>query len=383
MRGRTGRTETRPGSLVAPLLAVLAVTAAPAVGWAQSTAAGASSGIEYQYIDFTDPAQSRLQSVSLLTMPLSGRAVVAEDLRLQIGSTLAWGDAVRLDGSESSVSGITDTDVSLSYTFGRDVLTVTAIGRLPTGKSEYTSQELDVAGVLASDLFPFRLSNWGTGGGAGFQATTTGSVGETRTALSVGYFRSGEFDPIEGRVTAYRPGDNLNARGALNVPTGEAGHLDLQLALQWFGDDQLQEATVFSAGNRYEAVARYTYPVTGRSAVYLYSGYQNRAEGTRLQLNQPTASQDLVLLGTGARIRLEDGLVLRPRLDTRILNRGDDTSEGYDVRAGTRLEWATGGLILGSMVRGHLGRLTVREGLESGFFGFDLGFTVGFGRGVR
>jgi len=373
VRGRAGRTDFRVRSLVAPLLAVLAVTAAPAVG----------SAIEYQYIDFTDPAQSRLQSVSLLTMPLSGRAVVAEDLRLQIGSTLAWGDAVRLDGSESSVSGITDTDVSLSYTFGRDVLTVTAIGRLPTGKSEYTGQELDVAGVLASDLFPFRLSNWGTGGGAGFQATTTGSVGETRTALSVGYFRSGEFDPIEGRVTAYRPGDNLNARGALNVPTGEAGHLDLQLALQWFGDDQLQEATVFSAGNRYEAVARYTYPVMERSAVYLYSGYQNREEGTRLQLNQPTASQDLVLLGAGARIRLEDGLVLRPRLDTRILNRGDDTSEGYDVRAGTRLEWATGGLILGSMVRGHLGHLTVQEGLESGFFGFDLGFTVGFGRGVR
>ena len=381
MSGRAGRNGSGGRSLLAALAVVLAAAAAAPPGAPAQSAAG--TGLEYQHISFSEAPEVGLESVSLLTIPLSGRAVITEDLRLRIGSTLAYGDAVRLDGSESSVSGLTDTDVSVSYTFGRDVLTLTAVGRLPTGKAEYTITELDAMGVFASDLFPFRLSNWGTGGGAGFQATTTGSMGEARTALTVGYFRSGEFDPVEGQVTAYRPGDNLNARGALNVPTGEAGHFDFQLALQWFGDDELQEATVFSAGNRYEAVARYTYPVAGRSAVYMYSGYQKRAEGTRLQLNQPTTSQNLVLLGTGARVRLEDGLVLSPRLDTRILNRGDDTSEGYDVRVGTRLEWATGDLLLGSMIRGHLGHLTVGEGLESGFRGFDLGFTIGFGRGAR
>lgn len=388
MRGRERSTvsaaEPSDARTAAALLAAaLAMLTAVTGARGQSPVLEGGSGIEVQYLSFDDPAAAGLESISLVTVPVAGRAAVAEDLTLQIGSTFAHGGAKRADGTVSTLSGLTDTEVSLSYALGREAVTLSAVARIPTGQTEYSAEELDAAGIFASDLFPFRVSNWGSGGGFGVQATSSRSLGEVGTALSVGYFRAGEFDPVEGHVTAYRPGDNVNARAALEIPTGETAHLDLQLGFQWFGEDELQEANVFEAGNRYEAVARYAFPVGGRKLAYLYSGYQRREEGTQLQLAQATASQDLFLVGGGLRLPLQDDLLLRARVDSRVLDREGGTSEGVDLRPGVRLEWTKGSTVLGSFLRGHVGNVTVRDGVESGFQGFDLGFTVRLGRGAR
>lgn len=369
--------------LAAALAAASALGTGPAR--AQSPSGSLGSGVEYQYLDFTSPEAAGLTSVSLLTVPVAGRATVAGDLTLEIGTTWARGEAERTDGNASTLRGFTDTNVSLSYTFGRDVLTLSAVGRLPTGQTEYTSRELDAAGVFASDLFPFRVSNWGAGGAVGLEATSVATLGELSTALTVGYVRSGEFDPVRGRVTAYQPGDNLSVRAAMGLPTGDGGQFDLQLGFQWFDDDQLADDNVFAAGNRYEAVARYTFPVGRRSAASLYGGYQRRQEGVRLDLAGTTADQDLFLAGSAFRLRLGQQVVLRPEADARLVRRGDDATEGYDLRFGGRLEWTTGGLVIGPMVRGHVGNVTVGRGdrdRESGFRGFDVGLNVRLGGGT-
>lgn len=368
----------RPGLLVA--VAAMTVASASTLR-AQVMDASAGTGVEFQYLDFDEPNSAGLSSISLLTVPMAGRATLAEGLTLEVGTLYARGEAERPDGSTSTLSGLTDTNVALSYTFGRDVLTLSALGRLPTGQTEYTARELDAAGVFASDLFPFRVSNWGTGGGVGLEATSVASMGEMSTALSVGYFRSGEFDPVRNQLTSYRPGDNVSVRAAMGVPTGEAGQLELQLGFQWFADDQLREENVYAAGNRYEAVGRYTFPVGRTSSAFVYGGYQRRDEGNRLDLVRTTASQDLFLAGSGLRLRLAGDLLLRPGVDFRLLEREDGTSEGYDLRFGGRLEWTTGGFVLGPMARGHVGDVTVREGVDSGFLGFDVGLNVRLGQG--
>lgn len=377
---RPARTRAVPFRAAAVLAAAALVAWLPArQARAQTPELRGGTGIEFQYLDFDDPADTGLESVSLLTVPLGGRAALTERLTLEMGTTFARGEAERTDGSTSTLSGFTDAGVSLSWAVVPQALTVSATARVPTGQSEYTADELDAAGVFASDLFPFRVSNWGSGGGVGLRATSTGSLGEVGAALSVGYYRSGEFDPVQDLVTAYRPGDNVDVRAALEVPAGRAGRFDLQLGFQWFADDELGDVNVFEAGDRYEAVGRYTFPMADGSAGFVYSGYQRRGEGVRLQLAQPTTSQDLFLAGGGFRLRLGSDVVLRPRVDTRFLGREGGTSEGVHLQVGSRLEWTTGSAVLGPLVRLRLGTLDVREGVASGFQGFDLGANVRLG----
>ena len=236
-----------------------------------------------------------------------------------------------------------------------------------------------MVGVVAADLFPFRISSWGTGGGLGLRATTTPRLGAVDASLSLGYFRSGQFDPLEEQLVDYRPGDRLSARAALTFPLGQAGQLGLQGGFRSFADDELQGDDIFESGNRYDALATWSFPV-GDDAGFLYGGYQRRSEGRRIQLQEPTAAQDLLLAGAGLRTRVA-GITLRPTVDGRLVERDDGRSEGWGLRAGARAELEAGSATVLPLVRGHVGNVSVEPGAggESAFLGFEVGATVRLG----
>lgn len=363
------------------LIAVVSVLGWPSPGAAQSPGSGIGAGAQLQFFDFTDSRSARIRQMHLLTVPVGARVAVSDRFRVEVGGYWARGEVERPGGRTSTLSGLTDASIRASWD-PVDALTLTAVGRLPTGEDAYTVEELDVLGVLASDLFPFRVSNWGTGGGYGLQASTGQDFGAVSTAVSVGYFRSGEFDPLEDQLVAYRPGDNVNVRAAMNFAVGGASRLSLQGGFRSYAEDELQDANVFDAGNRWNVRGRYSFPVGGRGAGFVYGGFHRRDGGTAIELLRPSADQDLVLAGGGLRLRV-GGVRVRPSVDARLLRRGDGTSEGQALRVGGEAEWTLEGVTLVPSVRGHLGELVVRQGTESGFVGFDLGLTIRTGGGLR
>ncbi len=347
---------------------------------AQSPDAGVGAGVQFQVFDFSDPSEASLSNVTLLTVPVGGQVALTDQLTVEAGGYYAWGEVDRPGGRTSELSGLTDVNVRASLKLANDRVTLTALGRVPTGKEAYTVRELDVLGVVASDLFPFRVSNWGSGGGLGLRASVGQQLGAVNTALSVGYFRSGEFDPLEDELVSYRAGDNLQVQAAASAPVGPAGQLSFQAGHQWFADDQLQDTNVFEPGSRWNVRSQYSFPVGRRSAGYLYGGYHRREQGVPIELFRPSASQDLVLAGGGLRLRVGDVRV-RPAVDARLLRRGDGTSEGEAIRVGGEAEWRLEGLTLIPSLRGHLGSLTVRDDTSSGFVGLDIGLTIRSGGG--
>lgn len=383
MTDHDGASTLRRGAARAFALAAAAAVAGTFLATsarAQTPGASAGAGVEFQVFDFNDPADASLSSVTLLTVPVGGRVALTDQLTVEAGGYYAHGEVDRPGGRTSELSGLTDINVRASLKLANDQVTLTALGRLPTGEEGYTVRQLDVLGVVSSDLFPFRVSNWGSGGGLGLRASAGQQLGAVSTAVSVGYFRSGTFDPLQDELVSYRPGDNLQVQAAASIPVGGGSQFSLQSGYQWFADDELQDRNVFEPGSRWNVRGRYSFPVGRRAAGYFYGGFHHRDRGRPLELFRPSASQDLVLAGGGLRLRV-GGVRVRPTVDARLLRRGDDTSEGEAIRVGGEAEWRLEGLTIIPSLRGHLGSLTVREDTSSGFVGLDIGVTLRSGGG--
>lgn len=369
------------GRIFAAILAALIAGATTAPAGAQEPTGSGGTGLEIQSYSFDDVQESGLQSLSVLTVPLAGQVQLFERLTIGLGGQWARGRLERSDGTTSEISGLTDTEITASVRLGRDAATITAVGLLPTGHSTYSLEELDVAGAVAADLLPFRVSNWGSGGGFGVRASATRQLGAVGAALSAGYFVSGEFDPVEGEVVSYQPGNNVQVRGALDAPVGAAGKIGLQGSVQIYGDDTTEGTNLFRAGDRWQLLGNYAFPLAGAGAGYAYGGLLHRAEGTYLQDLEPVASQDLYLTGAGARLRVGE-VLLMPTVDARWVTSDADRDQGVDVRMGASAEWSVAERVTAvPVLRVHVGSLELRDGRESGFTGFDAGLTLRVGGG--
>ena len=111
--------------------------------------------------------------------------------------------------------------------------------RLPDGEAAFNDRELrhmvDVqfvfgrlmlAGVVAAELLPFAVTNWGSGGSAGGDLALAFQGGGWGLGISGGYRAASEYEPYVGETFAYRPGNQLRfrlAKGVFNIILREHG----------------------------------------------------------------------------------------------------------------------------------------------------------------
>ena len=360
-----------------PLAVVPDTVAAQQLPW---TLGGAA---QIQYFSFSDPESVNMQSLSLLTLPLDAGAQIGRNVSLQVAGHWARGERRMSNGETVSIQGLTDTQVSATVTFAEGLASVTGTVALPTGNSTHDSREEEIAANVASDLLPFRISNWGSGGGAGIRATAAQRFGDVGAGLSVGYFAARDFTPRTGDETVYQPGNNMVVRGVLDGNVGTAGKVSLQLSFHSFGDDLLDGTGFYQSGKRFQGIGSYAFAMGRRSSAVVYVGAMRRAAGEDLVGSPPIGAKTLFMAGTGTRLRV-GGTLLLPTVDLRLLRAEDGVDQGYNVRLGGAAEIDMGSVMLLPLVRLHLGTLAVVEGVsESSYVGADLGLAVRFGGGGR
>lgn len=347
---------------------------------AQANIATGGGGVVLESYRFGDPAATGLEQLSLLTAPLAFQARLGRRVSLDFVGTYARGSLRTADGTESVLSGLTDTQVALSAAVVPDLVSLGVVALLPTGKQMQTEAEAAVASAISADLLPFRISNWSTGGGIGFSSSLTHSLGRVALGASASYIFGREFDLFETDF-AYRPGNQLVLRAALDAAVGAAGKLALQLALQSASEDRVNGSNLFRPGKRVLGMASYTFPAGATGSAIVYGGTYYRSAGAYLLESAADApAENLWLAGGGVRLAI-GGAVLQPSVDLRVLRREDGADQGYAIGAGTSLEWRrAGGITWVPLVRGRFGNVLVREGVESAFTGFDAGLLVRFGR---
>lgn len=367
--------RARSRSLV--LVAAAGLLPGPALGplSAQVEEPAASGGPRFERFDFSDAEQVGVESLSLLTVPVTARAEIARRVTVELTGAFASAALGRPDGSESTLSGLTDTELTVSAPLAGDAVVVTGVAVLPTGKASLDPDEAAVAGAIAADLLPFSITHWGTGGGVGGRVAVARPLGALGVGLSVGYLVAGEYEPRSDAPFRYRPGNSLEVNAVVDGSVGAAGKASLRLSARTYSDDELDERNLYSSGNRYEVLGSYAFALGARSSGIAYAGFLQREEGTYLIGSRTAPSQDLVVAGGSVRMPLSR-LVVAPDVSLRIFRREDGIGQGYAASVGGAVEWPLGRSLLVPTARVRFGSVEVFEGRESGLLGAELGVSV-------
>ena len=363
----------------APLTAALAVcgllgAAAPASAQVNQVTVGGT--LSFQSYSFDEATTLGVQSLRLVTLRFAAAAPLVDRLSLAVDGAVGKGSLGRASGP-LDVSGLTDTQLMLTYAPNL-YFKVSGVVIAPTGKETQTLEESIVAGALASDLFPFAISNWGSGGGAGVNASVARPLGPVGAGLAVGVIAGREFEPLEGGQFAYRPGTLVRIVGALDGTVWGASKASLQIAFHRYGKDELNGSNLFQSGNRFQVMGSLAFPMSAASSGIVYAGVTHRQGGSllsELPIGDASSAQNLLVIGGGLRRPL-GAAVLQPDVELRVLRRADSAGQGIDLGIGATVEVRRPRATFAPFARAHVGRLEVLPGDPGGILGLEIGLTT-------
>ncbi len=338
------------------------------------------AGVVVEGYRFEGVAADVVEGIVLGTAPIDARARLGSSVELGVRSAYARAILFLPGGEELTQEGFTDTEVRLTAAPMGGGLTLSVIGYLPTGSSTHGPEEAAVAGLIASDVLPFRISHWGRGGGVALHGAAARRFGAVGAGLAASWRFSGEYEPLLGGVT-YQPGNELRVRGALDVDLGSASRFSVAGTWYDYSDDRLAGENLYRSGDRIEGYASLAFPMGRRSAGALYGGLLHRETGTFLDPGAPTGpAQDLLLAGLRTRVALGSVRWVQS-VDSRFFQAEDGVGEGWILGTEAAFEIPTGPLRLTPRVGGRVGRLDVRgTGIMSRLWGVVAGVSLRAGR---
>jgi hypothetical protein len=338
-----------------------------------------AAGLGFERYSFATADAVDIESLTLLTAPFGTRLALGR--RVTFGITGAWARAslVNSDGEESEFTGLTDTEASLVFDVVPGSASLTAVALLPTGSSSMTFEEMIVTGAIAADQLPFRITHWGTGGGAGMSLAVTRPLGAFSAGFSVGYVVGRTFEPLEGDAFEYRPGNQFQAAAALDRLIGQSAKLALLLKYQNYDVDKGDGRNLFQTGDRFSAVGSLDFAIGPASSI-VYAGWLKRETAELLDPREIVPAEEMIYAGAGFRTAVGSA-VLQPSVDFRKVD--SRVGPGHTLGVGAQLEARAGGSLLVPSARLRFGRVESVDGVESRFTGFDLGFSVRLGASER
>ena len=343
---------------------------------AQLSSPTVGAGVLMESYSFSSPDKVDLKTVSLLSVPLSARVFLTPKIEFGVTGAYASGKLTRVGGSETTISGPTDTEIRVTYGSVDDRVRISAAAMAPTGKEQLTAQEMDASGVIAADLLPFAISNWGSGGGLGVSAAFAVPMNEVTTVgISAGYVVARKYEPLSATTFAYRPGNQLQLRAAADRTLGSTAKASVEVTYLHFGQDQGDGTNLYQSGDRLQAAGSLAFAVGTQSTGIVYAGYLRRQEGQYTSIVRVTPAQDLIYGGVAFR-RPAGAMVLVPSVDARLLGNASGVEQGRTISAGLALEIPNGRFDIVPRAQARFGNLTVRSGQESSFTGFEVGLGI-------
>lgn len=337
-------------------------------------------GVAFETFRFDAADEVGIESVTLVTTPFAASARMG---RVRFGVQGAWARATLESalGTTTELSGLTDTEVRLDVSVIPEQVTLTVRGIAPSGATEFDADEFVLAGIVATDLLPFRVSSWGNGGGVALGATFTRRFGGLGVGAGVDWRRSGTFTPLAVTTAEYQPGDRVAVQVAFDGNVSDAARASLRVGYRNYGDDLIDGGGLFRAGSRVEAIANLGFPTRFGGSAAVYGGILHRRNGRFLLgdgLEAP--SQDLILAGAIWRRAIGSGWI-QPRTDMRLFRSQDGVGQGLQLGVGGSAEIPVGsGVTLVPVLMGRFGNVEVAQGLDSGFVGAEVGLSLRFGR---
>lgn len=219
-----------------------------------STAAAQGGGARLgpQMVSYTLGAPSNVK-ITETAIPLFAILPISPGLTVDIGTAYAMANVKTTSGQarESSISGLTDTQIRATMNLGSDMVLVTAGVNLPTGRTTADTSEQEAAALIGNDFLVFPISSMGSGfGGTGGLALAR-PIGQWNLGAGLSVRSSMPFDPYEtpsGARLRYTPGTEMRARLGLDHPFG-TGRASIGFTYSKFSDDKF-ETSIYNTGDR-------------------------------------------------------------------------------------------------------------------------------------
>jgi len=335
------------------------------------------TGVYLERYTFKQPEAVDIRTLTLWTIPFGAEIAAGSRVLFTLNGSYARAVLGRPDGTEATLDGLTDSEISARVATSDGAASVTGIVQLPTGSSRLSGDGLFAAGAIAADLLPFRITNWGTGGGAGMAVAVARPLGAFVVGASVGYVVARSFEPLDAQAFEYRPGNQFQVQAAIDRTIGRSAKAAFKVGWQRYGTDQGDGQNLFQTGDRLRLVGSLDFAI-GQSKAIAYAGWLKRGEGEFSEATDLLPAQRLGYGGFGFRKSI-GSVVLQPSLDVRVLDTDGADRHGYTAGLGAALELPLAGTVFAPGVRGRLGRIEAQDGAESTFNGVEMGLAVRFG----
>jgi len=229
------------------LASVALCTSAASIARAQSLF-DVEARLAPQYLSYQvhEPAD---ETIAELAIPIFVSVPIGSRLSFDVGT--AYANARVTSGAvRSEISGLSDTQIRGSYTFGGDFVVLTAGVSLPTGESTVTREQLLAAGRIGNDFLSFPVSEMGTGLAVTGGVAVAQPVGDWSVGAGLAVRRSRAYQPFDvpGQTFRYQPGNELRARLGVDRPIG-AGRLALGVTYAAFGREDAG-GSAYNTGDR-------------------------------------------------------------------------------------------------------------------------------------
>lgn len=337
------------------------------------------TGFEYRSISFDSGVGSK--GVTEMVVPIGVLLPLSSRLTVDLGTRYAQATQEPDSGSSTTISGLTDFQARAVLQIIPDVALLTVSANLPTGKTKLTSDELLVAGTIASDLLPFPVSSFGSG-----TSVTTGlalaiPVGGFAIGLAGSYRVSGAYTPLADTAADYKAGGEMRFRFGVERLIGQS-RLSVGFTYSSFATDEFGGSNVFAPGNRYIGQASLNVPL-GNMGLSLYAWNLYREEGAVPINNTTTEKQSVLTVGAAAAIQAGRS-VFRPLVEYRRQTASDPTAGigalepvGTLLSLGLKYQMPMGNrLALLPGVRFDTGNIVGDAGTDVGYTGLSFSMSV-------
>jgi hypothetical protein len=358
------------GRLVGALL-VLSAAAAPA---AQAQGLSETAVIvQPTFTSFNFGSGGEKRTVQQIALPIVFGIPISERFSIDVTTAYAVSDVLVDGSSESSISGLTDTQVRANFRAGDRQLVFTIGINLPTGQYEVPEEQQEAAGQIGNDFLNYPISSMGNGlaGTGGVAYAVPAGVWNIGTGASVR--KSTEFAAFSVAASEVRftPADEYRLSVSADRPLGD-GELNVGLTYSVFGED-FADNTTYSTGDRFIASGGWSFPYRGTD-VFLSAWNLYRLEGE--QYGGPAPPENVFNVAGAVSIPLGTGLLLQPSAEIRLWQ-VDGARAGNMFNFGARLRIPTNTFVLYPQLGLSLGNIyALGDGAAKNVTGLRASLTV-------
>lgn len=266
--------------------------------------------------------------------------------RFTVDITTAYASSQLKSGgvTQSTLSGLTDTQIRGNFTVAEDFMVFTLGVNLPTGQYMVTADQADAAGQIGNDFLNYPISSMGNGFAGTGGVAIARPMGEWNLGFGASMRKSAEFSAYALASSEFRftPADEYRLRIGADRPVGD-GQVSLGVAYSTFGPDAMDTTssgsgkTTASTGDRITLNGMWMFPA-GRGNVYLSGWNLYRLAGQQFGGDAP--AENVANLNAAYSVELGP-VLLQPSLEGRFWQ-ADGARAGQLTNLNVRLRLGNG-----------------------------------------